>query len=284
MDVSKEIRDRIYAAADALYDQAGRTGFPTVDAVRREAKVSMNDANAVMRDWRKAQSAKMAPATVQVPDALQLAHGAALASLWQQAQEVANEGLRVAQAGWEAERAEAETLNREMADAYEAQSAELEKTHARIAELEANARRLEDMREAQRRMVEASQAELVQTQQRAAAAEVRVAELRSELEHARDEAGQMRAERDKAIDQSISVARKSETIKAEAVGAASRLRVIEANAGELRSALDQAGGERDAAREEAAMLRGRLSALESLLPLAKAKTGKAAQGKEASPK
>ena len=36
MDIVKETRDRIFSAADSLYEQAGRAAFPTVDAVRKQ--------------------------------------------------------------------------------------------------------------------------------------------------------------------------------------------------------------------------------------------------------
>ena len=112
MELAKDTRDRIFAAADSLYEQAGRAAFPTVDAVRKVARVNMNDASAGMKEWRRAQTAQAAPVAVKVPEAVQQASSAALASLWKEAQELANESLRAAQAGWDAERIEAETLNR----------------------------------------------------------------------------------------------------------------------------------------------------------------------------
>ena len=72
MDPSQDARDRIFKAADALYDQAGREVFPTVDAVRKAAKVNMNEASTVMKEWRRTQ-ARPAPAAIQVPETVQLA-------------------------------------------------------------------------------------------------------------------------------------------------------------------------------------------------------------------
>ena len=103
MELAKDTRDRIFAAADSLYEQAGRAAFPTVDAVRKVARVNMNDASAGMKEWRRAQTAQAAPVAVQVPEAVQQASSAALASLWKEAQELANESLRAAQAGWDAD-------------------------------------------------------------------------------------------------------------------------------------------------------------------------------------
>jgi len=56
METTKEKRDRIFAAADMLFEQAGRASFPTVDAVRRAAKAGMNDASVVMKEWRRLQA------------------------------------------------------------------------------------------------------------------------------------------------------------------------------------------------------------------------------------
>ncbi|KEZ95099.1 chromosome segregation protein SMC, partial [Xanthomonas vasicola pv. vasculorum NCPPB 895] len=126
MEMNRDTRDRIFAAANQLYEAAGRKAFPTVDAVRKAAKVNMNDANAGMKEWRRAQTAQAAPIAVQVPEAVQQLHGQGLAALWQAAIDQASESLRAAQAGWEAERAELDALNKQLGDAYDAQAAELD--------------------------------------------------------------------------------------------------------------------------------------------------------------
>ncbi|OQW86267.1 MAG: KfrA protein [Rhodoferax ferrireducens] len=201
MELTKDTRDRIFAAADSLYEQAGRAAFPTVDAVRKTARVNMNDASAGMKEWRRAQTAQAAPVAVQVPEAVMQASSAALAALWQEAQELANESLRAAQAGWDAERIEADTLNKQMADAFEVQKAELEAGQARITELEAAGRQAAADAEALRQRVEETHAALLAMQQRAAVAEQRAEEierragdLRTELDHAHQEAAQGRVE------------------------------------------------------------------------------------------
>lgn len=167
MELSKEIRDRIFSAADALFEQTGRAAFPTVDAVRRSARVNMNDASVGMKEWRRAQTAKAAPVAIQVPEAIQRASSAALTVLWQEAQQLASESLHVAQAGWDAERLEAETLNKQMADAYEKQAAELEAALGRIAEMEAAARQAAELAELRKELVE-QQKEAAQAREEAA--------------------------------------------------------------------------------------------------------------------
>ncbi|MFB9038024.1 DNA-binding protein [Xanthomonas arboricola] len=198
MDPSQDARDRIFKAADALYDQAGREVFPTVDAVRKAAKVNMNEASTVMKEWRRTQ-ARPAPAAVQVPETVQLAAGTAVGAIWQAAQEAANDALRAAQAGWEAERQEAEALSQQMADAYEAQALELEAAQARIAELDTAMQQAASAAVAHQAAFDQVRTELMDLQQRASTAEARASELRTELDRAhlvaaeqRNAAGQAR--------------------------------------------------------------------------------------------
>lgn len=201
MEMNKDTRERIFAAADTLYTQAGRSAFPTVDAVRKAARVNMNDASAGMKEWRRAQTALTSPVAVKVPDAVQQASSAALVALWQEAQELANESLRAAQTGWDAERIEADTLNKQMADAYELQATELEAAAARITESERVIAEAAILAESNRQGLEESRNALLAMQQRAAIAEERAqeidrraADLRLELDRAHDDMNQVRVE------------------------------------------------------------------------------------------
>jgi hypothetical protein len=45
----------ILKAAQQLFETSGRLELPTVDAVRRLSKTNMNDASAVMKQWRRLQ-------------------------------------------------------------------------------------------------------------------------------------------------------------------------------------------------------------------------------------
>lgn len=133
---NSEVFERIFKAADFLYEEGGRVDFPTVDAVRKAAKVNMNDASAAMKQWRRAQTAQAAPIVVQVPESIAQVGNQAMATIWQQAQELANDSLRSAQAGWEAERQEQDVMRQELATAFEEQGEELKRAAAKIAELE----------------------------------------------------------------------------------------------------------------------------------------------------
>ena len=201
MELNKDIRDRILTAADALYEQAGRTSFPTVDSVRKVAKVNMNDAAATMKEWRRAQTAQAAPVAITVPEAVHQLHSQALAALWQSAQNTANESLRAAQAGWEAERAEADTINKQLGDAYDGQGAELDAANRRIDELtakyQAEQQRSTDLAQ---QFEETQKATLVAenraaiAEQRAVEIERRAGDLRAELDLAHQDAVQTRTE------------------------------------------------------------------------------------------
>lgn len=299
MELTKDTRDRIFAAADSLYEQASRTNFPTVDAVRKTARVNMNDASAGMKEWRRAQTAQAAPVAVQVPEAVMQANSAALAALWQEAQELANESLRAAQAGWDAERIEADTLNKQMADAFEAQKVELEAAQGKIAELKAAGRQSATDAEALRHQVEETQAALTAMQQRAAVAEQRAeeierraADLRTELDHAHQETAQGRAELTglRQAHAGIIEALRTElaTVKARADAAAEahqeHRKVAAAEAHRVAERMTAAQTERDQARkderqarEDAATLRGQLNELKEqnvqLLQTVKAQGG-----------
>jgi colicin import membrane protein len=135
--IAADIRNRILTAAEALYTERGYETFPTVDQVRRAARVDMNAASVVMREWRRQKTVAAAPTAISIPDALQQASAQGLAVIWQQAQALANEALDAAKASWEQEREESEALRRELVDAYDAQGKELEAAEQSIAALQA---------------------------------------------------------------------------------------------------------------------------------------------------
>jgi colicin import membrane protein len=79
-DINPEIRERILNAAQQLFEAAGRLELPTVDAVRRLSKTNMNDASAVMKEWRRLQIVSASAAVVSVPDRVQQASQSALSA------------------------------------------------------------------------------------------------------------------------------------------------------------------------------------------------------------
>lgn len=132
--IPTDVRERVIAAAAELYQQAGRERFPTVDAVRRLSRADMNSVTVLMREWRQSQTTQAAPVAVMIPDAVQQANAAAVAAMWTQATELANQSLRSAQAGWEAERQDLDDMRSELATGYEVQAAELEAVKGQLSE------------------------------------------------------------------------------------------------------------------------------------------------------
>lgn len=130
--ITAEVRERIVQAADTLFAQAGHQVLPTVDQVRRLARADMNATSAVMRDWRREQTARAAPAPVQLPDALAQAHAQAVAALWGQAQQIANDSLLAAKGEWDAERAELDAIRQQVSGAYDALRAEAEMSKTQL--------------------------------------------------------------------------------------------------------------------------------------------------------
>ena len=135
-DIPSDTMKRITSAADQLFEEGGRQAFPNVDAVRRKARVNMNDASSVMRVWRRTQTAAAAPLTTAIPIAVQDASQSLVVNLWKAATTAANASLEAAQAGWELERREAETSREQLATALDCQTEELTEAHRLIEKLE----------------------------------------------------------------------------------------------------------------------------------------------------
>ncbi|QQE91371.1 DNA-binding protein [Azotobacter chroococcum] len=196
--IPADVRDRVLQAAQELYEQNGRETMPTVDAVRRHARVDMNAASLVMREWRRAQRAQSAPLAVTVPEAVTQAHSTALVVLWQTAQQLANESLRAAQAAWETERSEAERDRQEMADAYERQAREREQAQTQLetadrAHQEAAQQAAQTLAEVRAALAEAlTRAERAEA--RALEIEHRAEDLRAELDRAHQDHARARTE------------------------------------------------------------------------------------------
>lgn len=124
--IPADVRARIIEAANQLFEESGEARFPAVADVRRLARTDMNATSAVMREWKRQQTAKPEPVAVSVPEAVQQAGIAQLAVVWSAAQELANASLRSAQASWAVEREEMEAMRQELSQLFEAQAIELE--------------------------------------------------------------------------------------------------------------------------------------------------------------
>lgn len=193
-DIPADVRDRVIAAAADLFEQTGRETMPTVDAVRRAARVNMSAASAVMKEWRRAQTAQAAPVAVAVPEPVQQASNAVIVTIWQQAQELANESLRSAQTAWEAERVELDAMRQELAEAFEDQAAELDAAGLALeTEKTAAEKQAQELATVRQQLAEAvSRAD--KSDARIAEIEHRAADLRGELDRAHADADRLRAE------------------------------------------------------------------------------------------
>ncbi len=272
MDINPEIRERILNAAQQLFEGSGRLELPTVDAVRRLSKTNMNDASAVMKEWRRLQIVSASAAVVSVPERVSQASAAALSTLWAEAQELANESLNVAQAAWDAERGEAEKLRVELSSAFETQGAELEALRGKLVETErgaaAAAAAAESARVGLQREVtvltdqaHTAVARVQEIEKRAEdlktalhSAQGAVASMTAELEAERRAHGVTRDGLAVASTELVTVKARAEAQVGVQESQAERLKRVEAE-------LTQARGVAAAAREEAAKLQGQAEAL-----------------------
>lgn len=272
--IAQDIRDRIEAAASKLYQELGRESFPPVDQVRRLARTDMNSTSLIMKEWRRQQTVQAAPVAVAVPDAVAQASSAALATLWQQAKELADESLRAAQRAWEAERADLDTMRQELATAFEVQAGELDRAGVKLAEalaaiqvkdgqIAAQALDLVAVREqvhlAEARIVEierreqAAQAAAVAAEQSVQSQAAELAVLRQQLAGAGAEVAGLKAR----LEADRKAALEHERQSAEAVQQAAE------RAQRLELEREAARQDASAVREEAARLRGQVEGMQA---------------------
>lgn len=286
-----DIRTRIIKAADELFEAAGREQMPTVDTVRRTAKVDMNSASRVMKEWRSAQTAQALPVAVAVPDSVSKAFSVALGEAWHQAQELASESLLAAQQGWETERKEFETMRFELATAYEQQATELAdvleaaalaEQHATAYVIEAEQQAL--MADAELKAVRdellSSKARREQALIKAQEVEHRVADLQTELERTRTQLVEANTATGDSVKSRDNVTKELEKLRISFSKIESKLEQAEAKnvsdktahdelCGRLNTELAKANEQREVARQEAAdtreaaaELKGELKAVE----------------------
>jgi colicin import membrane protein len=243
MELAKDTRDRIFAAADSLYDQAGRAAFPTVDAVRKTARANMNDASAGMKEWRRAQTAQAAPVAVQVPEVVQQASSAALVDVKERQAELNELKLKLTAATAATETADARTveIERRAADLR----IELDHGHQEAAQSRAE---LVGVRQTHTAEVEVLRAELTASQGKAEGAAEKAATTTDAL---RTELATVKAKAEAAQD---THQEHRKLVAAEAHRAAERLTTTQAER-------DQAQKNAGKAREEAAALRGQVDAI-----------------------
>ena len=195
MALSQDIKERIFAAADALHAASETGEFPSVEAVRQESRAGMNNVVEAMKEWRQNQRKQVQAVREPLPVEL---HGVVQSmgqSLWETAQQLANESLDAAKVAFETEKSDLIQLSAEQSESFEKQTAELEAAQARIAELERQATAAAAAAQATGQELETTRSARLAAEQAAALAnqkaeeiERRAAELRAELNHAHTEA------------------------------------------------------------------------------------------------
>lgn len=195
MALSQDIKERIFAAADALHAASETGEFPSVEAVRQESRAGMNNVVEAMKEWRQNQRKQVQAVREPLPVEL---HGVVQSmgqSLWETAQQLANESLDAAKVAFETEKSDLIQLSAEQSEAFETQAAELDKAQRHIAELERQALAAKQQIEMTGTVLADTRDELRAAKQAADLAnqkaeeiERRAAELRAELDHAHAEA------------------------------------------------------------------------------------------------
>lgn len=246
MALSQDIKERIFAAADALHAASETGEFPSVEAVRQESHAGMNNVVEAMKEWRQNQRKQVQAVREPLPVEL---HGVVQSmgqSLWETAQQLANESLDAAKVAFETEKSDLIQLSAEQSEAFETQAAELDKAQRHIAELERQALAAKQQIEMTGTVLADTRDELRAAKQAADLAnqkaeeiERRAAELRAELDHAHAEA---------------------ETAAAAAKATADSLR---ADADRLRTERDKAQQRQELADAENAKLAASLAAAQS---------------------
>jgi colicin import membrane protein len=247
MALSQDIKERIFAAANALH-AANETGeFPSVEAVRQESHAGMNNVVEAMKEWRQNQRKQVQAVREPLPVEL---HGVVQSmgqSLWETAQQLANESLDAAKVAFETEKSDLIQLSAEQSESYEKQAAELEAAQARIAELERQATAATAAAQATGQELEATRSARLAAEQAAALAnqkaeeiERRADELRAELNHAHTEA-EAAATAAKATADSLRA--DADRLRTERDKAQQRHELVEAEGVKLAASLAAAQGE-----------------------------------------
>lgn len=264
MEIAQDLKDRIVAAANALYEARGRAEFPTVAAVRASAGTDMNVTSVVMRAWRQAQAAQATPVPVEIAGAM----------------EELRRDLEEAQAQVAELTARSDAATRELAEARQAQhdaQARADESERWAADLQKSLARKHDEADAERGM----QAEhLVQLRTELDQAHAELADVRAAAEAEREQAAdQLRRFAEEAQAKITQLTLLSETTAGELAEATNAQRAAEVQAAialqraeeterrlaEVQAERDQARKEAGAAREEAAKLQGKAEALGSQL-------------------
>ncbi|ELD2661905.1 DNA-binding protein [Salmonella enterica] len=254
MVLSQDMRERIFAAADALFAADESGDFPNVEAVRQESRAGMNYVVEAMKEWRQNQRRQVMTVRDPLPPELHSVIQDAGQRFWESARQLANESLDAVRTAFESEKNDLAQLSAEQSAAFEHQATELAITLERVAELERQAAEAGDSVLEMSQALEDTRQACQRAEQEAALAGVRAAE------NAR-RADELRAELDHAHSEAEAAAADARTVTEALRGDAERLRTERDRAQErLEAGQEKIQREAAEAREEVARLRGELAA------------------------
>lgn len=259
MALSQDIKERIFAAADVLHAESATGEFPSVEAVRQASRSGMNNVVEAMKEWRQNQRKQVQTVREPLPVELHSVVQAMGQSLWETAQQLANESLDAAKVAFETEKSDLIQLSAEQSESFEAQGRELDSANERIdalnqqlMEAAADARQMTQKLEEVRNALTACEQKAALAEQRAEDVERRATDLRAELDHAHTEA-EAAAVAAKAL--ALQVAQQLDEARAARADAEQKTALTQQKAGEaerratdLRAELDHAHTERDKAQ------------------------------------
>jgi colicin import membrane protein len=186
--MNEEVEQRIIFAANKLYEQNNQK-LPSVNEVRKLAKVNMHDASEAMKTWRK--EIKSQDAIQDIPDSVQQIGNNAIASIFQHANQIATESLRAAQSTWESEREELNSIIQEISTEHDAMVSQNEELSQAVEILK---KQIDDIN---KRIIEAEHKSAI-AEKLKVEIEHRARDLQIAVEHAHSENNRLRNEREKA--------------------------------------------------------------------------------------
>lgn len=233
MALSTEIKERIFAAADTLYAASETGEFPSVETVRQESHAGMNNVVEAMKKWRENQRKHIQTTHNPLPVEMNNALHNMGQSLWDTAQQLANESLDAVKIAFESEKDDLTQISVEQSEAYEAQATELERAEKRMADLEKALIAAETQIETSGSVISELRDEFRTAQEVGRVAEQRAEEIGRRVTDLRTELDRCHTDADKAQ-------KRQEQIETER---------------------DEARASASVAREEAAVLHGQLEAI-----------------------
>jgi len=131
----EELKRRIFAAADELWEEGGRSSIPTVAKVRKRARAGQEFASEFMDEWRIEKERALSTPVAEVPEEVRASIDAFGTRVWDAARRCARREFDGERA--EVERAKAATaaVRAEEAEAFNEQAAELEAANEYVAAL-----------------------------------------------------------------------------------------------------------------------------------------------------